>query len=192
MKWWDRMPWILVFWMLSFKSTFSLSSFTFIKRLFSSSLLSTIRVVSSAYLLAPWKKSNDQSRKHIKKQRYYFANKDQSSQRYGFFSGHVWMWELDCEESWALKNLCSWTACWRRLLRVPWAARRSNQSVIKEISPENSLEGLMLKLKLQYFGHLMQRVDLLEKTWCWERLRAGGERDDREWDGWMASPTQCT
>ena len=68
--------------------------------------------------------------------------------------------------------------CWRRLLRVPWTARRSNQSILKEISPEYSLEGLMLKLKLQYFGHLMRRADSFEKT-CWERLRAGGEGDDR-------------
>ena len=69
--------------------------------------------------------------------------------------------------------------CWRRLLRVPWTARRSNQSILKEISPTYSLEGLMLKLKLQYFGHLMQRVNSLEKTCCWERLRAGGKGDDR-------------
>ena len=81
---------------------------------------------------------------------------------------------------------------WRRLLRVPWTARRSNQSILKEISPEYSLEGLMLKLKLQPFGHLMWRTDSLKKTWCWERLKAGGERDDRGWDGWMTSPTGWT
>ena len=69
--------------------------------------------------------------------------------------------------------------CWRRLLRVPWTARISNQSILKEISPEYSLERLMLKLKLQYFGHLMQRTDTLEKTLMWERLKAGGEGDDR-------------
>ena len=69
--------------------------------------------------------------------------------------------------------------CWRRLLRIPWTARRSNQSILKEISPGCSLEGLMLKLKLQYFGHLMLRVDLLEKTLSWEGLGAGGEGDDR-------------
>ena len=75
---------------------------------------------------------------------------------------------------------------------VPWAARRSNQSILKEISPEYSLEGLMLKLKLQYSGHPMQRTDSLEKTRCWERLKAGGEGDDRGWDGWMASLTRWT
>ena len=74
------------------------------------------------------------------------------------------MWELDCEESWAPKTWCFWSVCWRRLLRVPWTARRSNQSILKEISPGCSLERLMLKLKLQYFGHLMWRVDSLEKT----------------------------
>ena len=77
--------------------------------------------------------------------------------------------------------------CWRRLLRVPWTAR-SNQSILKEISPEYSLEGLMLKLKLQYFGYLMQRTASFERPWCWERLKAEGEGDDRGWDGWMASP----
>ena len=82
--------------------------------------------------------------------------------------------------------------CWRRLLRAPWTARRSNQSILKENSPGCSLEGLMLRLKLQYFGHFMQRVDSLERPWCWEGLGAGGEGDDRGWDGWMASPTRWT
>ena len=98
-------------------------------------------------------------------------------------------------ESWTIKKAkCrridafeSW--CWGRLLIVPWTARRSNQSLLKEISPGCSLEGLMLKLKLQYFGHLMRRADSFGKTWSWERLRAGGEGDDRGWDGWMTSMT---
>ena len=124
--------------------------------------------------LAPWKKSYDQPRQHIKKQRPYFANKSLSSQSYGFSSSHVWMWELDYKESWAPKNWCFWLWCWRRLLRVPWTARRSNQSILKEISPGCSLKGLMLKLKLQYFGHLMRRVDSLEKT-----LMMGGIGDRR-------------
>ena len=82
--------------------------------------------------------------------------------------------------------------CWRRLLRVPWTARRSKQSILKEINPEYLLEGLMLKLKLQYFGRLMRRADSFEKTLMLERLRAGGEGDNREWDGCMASLTQWT
>ena len=82
--------------------------------------------------------------------------------------------------------------CWRRLLRVPSTARRSNQSILKEISPEYSLESLMLKLKLQYFGHLIQKPTHWKRPWCWERLKAGGEGDDRRWDGWTTSPTQWT
>ena len=81
--------------------------------------------------------------------------------------------------------------CWRRLLRVPWTARRSIQSILKEIGPECSLEGLMLKLKLQYFGHLMWRTDSFEKTLILGKIgRAGGEGDNRGWDNWMASSTQ--
>ena len=99
---------------------------------------------------------------------------------------------VDYKGSWALKNWCFWTVVCRRLLRVPWTARRFNQSILKQISPEYSLEGLKLKLKLQYFGQLMWRTDSLEKTWCWERLKARGEGDDRGWDGWMVSPTQWT
>ena len=82
--------------------------------------------------------------------------------------------------------------CWRRLLRVPWTTRKFNQSILKEICPWCSLEGLMLKLKLQYFGHLMWRADSLKKNWCCVGLRAGGKGDDRGWDGWMASLTQWT
>ena len=83
--------------------------------------------------------------------------------------------------------------CWRRLLRVPWTTRRSNQFILKESSPRCSLEGVMLKLKLQYFGHLMWRADSFDKRpWCWERLKAEREGDDRGWDGWMASLTQWT
>ena len=101
-------------------------------------------------------------------------------------------------ESWIIKKAeCQRTDafelwCWRRLLRIPWTARRSNQFILKEFSPEYSLEGLMLKLKLQYFGHLMWITDSWERPWSWERLRAGGEGDDRGWDGWMESLNQWT
>ena len=97
-------------------------------------------------------------------------------------------------ESWTVKKAECWKIdafelwCWRRLLRVRWTARTSNQSILKEISPGCSLEGLMLKLKLQYSGHLMRRVDSLEKT----LMGAGGEGDDRGWDGLMTSLTWCT
>ena len=115
-------------------------------------------------MLTPWKKSYDQPRQYIKKQRHYFANKGLSSQSYGFSSSQVWMWELDYKESWVPTTDAFELWCWRRLLRVPWTAWRSNQFILKEISPDCSLEVLMLRLKLQYFGHLMRRTDLLEKT----------------------------
>ena len=100
--------------------------------------------------------------------------------------------ELDYKETWAQENWCFWTLYWRRLLRVPWTSRRSNQSILKEISLEYSLEGLMLKLKLQYFGHLMQRTDSFEKTLMLGKDWSREEKDNRGWDGWMASLTQWT
>ena len=87
-----------------------------------------------------------------------------SSQGYGFSSSHVWTWDLDCKESWAPKNWCFWTVVLEKTLESPWTARRSNQSILKEISPGCSFEGLILKLKLQYFRHLMWRTDSFEKT----------------------------
>ena len=82
--------------------------------------------------------------------------------------------------------------CWRRLLRVPWTARKSNQSILEEVSPGCSLEGLMLKLKLQYLATWCKELTHLKRPWCWERLRAGREGDNRGWDGWMASLIQWT
>jgi len=130
-------------------------------------------------------------RQHINKQRHYFADKGPCCQRYGFSSMY------GCE-SWTIKkaDCCRIDAfelwCWRRFLRVPWTARRSNQSILKEINLEYSLEGLMLKLKLQYIGCLMWETDSFEKTLMLGKIEAGGEGDDRGWDGWMASLTQWT
>ena len=124
-------------------------------------------------MLAPWKESYDQPRQHIKKQRHYFVNKGPSNQGYGFSSSHVWMWELDYKESEHRRTDAFELWCWRRLLRVPWTARRSNQSILKEIHPEYSLEGLMLKLKLQYVGHLIQRADSFEKTLMLGKIEGG-------------------
>ena len=129
----------------------------------------------------PWKESYDQPRQHIKKQRHYFANKGPSSQGYGFSSGHVWMWELDYEESWLLKNWRFWTVVLEKTLESPLDKRRSNQSILKEISPGCSLEGLMLKLKLQYFAIWCEELNHWKRSWCWERLRVEGEGDDRGW-----------
>ena len=114
--------------------------------------------------LAPWKKSYDKPRQHIKKQRHYLANKGPYSQIYSVtIVMYGWdSWTIKKAECWRIDTFEVW--CWRRLLRFPWIARRSNQSILKEINPEYSLEGLMLKLKLQYFGHLIWRADSLEKT----------------------------
>ena len=115
---------------------------------------------------------------------YIHTNKGLSNQNFGFSSSHK------CIESWTIKKAEHQTIdtfelwCWRRLLRVPWTARRSNQSILKEISPEYSLEGLMLKLKLQYFGHLMQRTDSLEKTLMLGKLE-GRRRRGRQRMRWL-------
>ena len=141
-------------------------------------------------MLILWKESDDQPRQHIQRQRHYFANKGLTSQDYGFSSGHVWMWELDCEEAECRRTDAFELWCWRRLLRVPWTARRSNQSLLKEISPGISLEGMMLKLKLQYLGHLMWRVGSLEKTLMLggiEGRRRRGQQRMRWLDGIMDS-----
>ena len=111
------------------------------------------------------------SRWHIKKPRHHFSNKGPYSQSY----------DLSSSESWTINKAAQWTDdfelwCWRRLFRVPWTARRSNQSILKEINPEYSLEGLMLKLKLQYFGHLMGRTDSLEKTLMLGKIEGRGRR----------------
>ena len=138
-------------------------------------------------MLAPWKKTYDQPRQHIKKQRHYFANKGQSSQGYGFSSGHVWRWELNCKENWALKNLCLWTVVLEKTLESPLDC--------KEIQP--------VHLKGDQSWVFIGRIDVEAETprlwpphaksWLIEKtlmLKTGGEGDDRGWDGWMASPTQ--
>ena len=137
----------------------------------------SLQMVTAAMKLkdTPWKKIYDQPRQHIKKQRHYFASKCPSIQSHGFSSSHVWMWELDYKESWAPKNWCFWTVV---------LENQSNQSILKEISPEYSLEGLMLKLKLQYFGPLMQRTDSFEKILMLGKI-PGGRRRGRQRMRWL-------
>ena len=131
-------------------------------------------------MLAPWKKSYDQPRQHIKKQRHYFSDKGPSLVKAMVFPAlryrcEIWtIKKAECQRIDAFKLWCS-----RRLFRVHWPAWRSNQSILKEINPEDLLEGLMLKLKLQYFGHQMGRADSLGKTLSWERLKTGREGDSR-------------
>ena len=138
--------------------------------------------------LAPWKKSYDQTRQHVKKQRHYFADKGLSSQSYGFSSSHVWMWELDYKESWALNNWCFWTV--EKTLASPLDC--------KEIKPVNP-KVLNIHWKdwcwswsSNTLATWCKELSLWKRPWCWERLKAGGEGDDRGWDDRMASPTQWT
>ena len=143
-------------------------------------------------MLAPWKKSYDKLDSNIKNQKHYFADKGPYTQSCGFFSSHAWMWEWTIKkaEHWRTDALELW--CWRRVLRVSWTARRSNQSIQKEISTEYSLEGLMLRLKLQYFGHLMRRANSLEKTLMLGKIEGRRRREGqrRRWlDGITDSMT---
>ena len=115
--------------------------------------------------------------------------KGSSTESYGFSISHVWMWELDYKESWMLKNWCFWTVVLEKTLESPLTARRSNQSILKEISPGCSLEGLMVKLKLQYFGHLTQRTDSLEETPMLGKIEGGRRRGWQDkmvrWHYWL-------
>ena len=135
-------------------------------------------------MLAPWEKNYGKSKQHIKKQRYYFADREQDSQSYGFSSS-----QHGCE-SWTIKKaeyrrIAAFELwCLRKLMRVPCTVRRSNQSILKEINPEYSLEGLILKLKIQYFGHLMQRTDSLEQTLMLGKIE-GRRRRGRQRMRWL-------
>ena len=153
--------------------------------------LQMVNAAMKLKMLTPWKESYDQSRQHIKKQRHYFANKGPTSQGYGFSSGHVYMWELDYKESWTPKNWCFWTVVWRRLLRVPWTARRSNQSILKEKDWSDWKDWCWSWNSNTLATWCKEVVTDLKRPWCWERLRAE-EGDDRGWDGWMASLTRRT
>ena len=128
----------------------------------------------------------------ILKSRHYFTNKALSSQSYGFSSSYVWMWELHSIERWLPNNWCFWTMVLKKTLESLLDCKEINQSILKEISPEYSLEGLMLKLKPQYFGTWCEELTHWKILWCWERLKAGGEGEDRGWDGWMALPMWWT
>ena len=127
-------------------------------------------------------RKTDRPRQHIRKQRHHFADKDPSSQSYGFSSSHVWVWELDHKEGWVMKNWCFWTVVLRMTPESPLDTRRSNQSILKKISPEYSLEGLMLMP--QYFGHLIWRAVSLENTLMLGKIE-GKRRNGRERMDWL-------
>ena len=140
-------------------------------------------------MLAPWKKNYDKRKQHIKKQRQCFVTKVHLVKAMVF---PVVMYRC---ESWTIKKAEHWRIdafelwCWRRFLRVPWTARRSNQSILKEMSPEYSLEGLSWSWNSNTLATWCEELTHWKRPWCWERLKAGGEGDDRGWDGWMASLT---
>ena len=144
----------------------------------------------------PWKESYDQLRQHIKKQRHYFVNKGPSSQGYGFSSGHVWMWELDCKESWAQKMLlnlwCFWTVVLENTLKSPLDCTE-----IQPVHPKGNHSWVFIgrtdvEVNSSTLATWCEELTHLKRPWCWEILRAGGEGDDRGWDGWMASLTPWT
>ena len=143
-------------------------------------------------MLAPWKKSYDQPRQHIIRQRHYFANKDLSSQGYGFSSSHVWMWELNYKESWALKNWCFWIVV---LEETPESSL--DCKAIQPVHPKGRVLNTHWKdwcwgWNSNTLATWCEELTHLKRPWCWEGLRAGGEGDDRGWDGWMTSLTRWT
>ena len=145
-------------------------------------------------MLVPWKKSYNQPRQHIKKQRHYFVNKGPSSQSYGFSSSPVWMWELDCKESWVLKNWCFGTVMLEKTLEslldcqeIQPVHPKGNQSWIVTGGNDAEAETPIL-WPPDAKNWLIWKI----RPWCWERLKAAGEGDDRGRDGWMVSLTQWT
>ena len=143
-------------------------------------------------MLAPWKKSYDQPRQHIKKQRHHFVNKGPSSQGYGFSSSHVWLWELDYKQNWAWKNWCFWTVVLEKTLESHLDCK------IKPVHPKGIQSWIFIgrtnaeAWKSNTLATWCKELPHWKKPWCWEWLKVGGEGDDRGWDGWMASPTQWT
>ena len=127
-------------------------------------------------MITSWQENCDRPRQYVEKQRHYSVNKGPYSQGYGLPSGHVWLWELDCKKAECQRIDAVQLWCGRRLLRVPWTERRSNQSILREINPEYSLKVLMLKLKLQHFGHIMQRADSLEEFLMLKKIESRRRR----------------
>ena len=144
-------------------------------------------------MFAPWKKSYDQPRQHIKKQRHYFVNKNPSSQSYGFSSSHIWMWELDYKESWVPKNWCSWSVALEKTLENPLDCKE-----IQLVHPKGDQSWIFIqRTDAEAETPILRAPDA--KNWLiWKDpdtgkdLKVEGEGDDKGWDSWMASPTQWT
>ena len=148
--------------------------------------LKSLQMVTAAMKLKDsysWKESYDQARQHIKKQRHYFVNKDSSSQAYGFSSCHVWMWELDYKESWALKNWCFWTVVLEKTLQSPLDCKG-----IQSVHPKGDQSWVFIG-RTEWNSNTLttwcEELTHLKRPRCWEGLTAGGEGDNREWDGWI-------
>ena len=144
-------------------------------------------------MLAAWKKNYDKPGQHFQRQRHYLANKSPYSQSYGFSSSSVWMWELDHKEGWALKNWCFWTMVLEKTLESPLDCKE-----IQPVHPQGD-QSLNIHWKdwcwswnSNTLATWWEELTHWKRPWCWEGLKAGGEGDDRGWDGWMASPTQRT
>ena len=141
-------------------------------------------------MLNPWKKSYDRPSQLIKKQRHYSVNKCPSNQGYGFSRGHVWMWESDYKESWAQKNWCFWTMVLEKTLESPLDFK-----VIQPVHPKGNQPWIFIG-RTEAEAPILWPPDVKswpwKRPWCWEKLRARGEGDDRGWDGWMVSLTQWT
>ena len=133
--------------------------------------------------IASCQESDDKPRQCVEKQRHYSADKGPFSQGYGLPSGHMQLWQRDRKKAEHQKIDAFELRCWRRLLKVPWTARRLNKSILRVINPDCSLEGLMLKLKLQYFGHQMPTDNSLEKYLTLGKIEGRGEEGIRGWDG---------
>ena len=143
-------------------------------------------------MFAPWKKSCDQPRQHIKKQKHCFANKGPSGQGYDFSSNHVWIWELDYKESWAQKNWCFRTVVLEKTLASPLDCKE-----IQLVHPKGGQSWVFIgrpgwSWNSNTLATWCKELTHLKRPWCWERLRAGGEGENKGWDGWMASPSQWT
>ena len=149
-------------------------------------------VIAAMKLKDAWKKSYDQPRQQIKKQRHYFADHHTYSQSYGFFSSHVWMWELDHKKSWMLNNWCFWTVVLEKTLESPLNCRE-----IKLVNPKGNQSCIFIRktdaeTEAPIFNHWYEEPTRWKRPWCWERFRVGGEEDDRGRDGWMEFLIQWT
>ena len=143
-------------------------------------------------MLVPWKKSYDQPRQYIKKQRHYCADKGPYSQSDGFSNSHLWIWELDYKESWVQNNWCFWTVVLNKTLESPLGCKK-----IQPVNPEGNQSWIFIRntdveTETPILWPWCKELTHLKRPWCWDRLRAGGEGDDRGWDGWTASLTQWT